>query len=66
MASQKLDPTREADYQAFMAELTTLSRRYGIAIHAVGGVLIADQAGDWPAVTYTADSSSGDLYPEFD
>ena len=49
----------------FLAELTALTRKYGVAIQSVGGVVLADAPGEFRNVTYRADISSGDLYPEF-
>lgn len=53
----------EANYNQFVAELTMLTRKYGVAIKSVGGVMIADQAGEFSAVSYDADITSGDIYP---
>lgn len=55
----------EANYDKFVAELTQLSRKYGVAIQSVGGVILADNPGDFRDVTYVADITSGDLLPEF-
>ena len=52
-------------YDQFIAELTALTRKYGVAIQSVGGVILADAPGEFRNVTYRADISSGDLYPEF-
>lgn len=54
----------ETNYKQFIADLTALTRKYGVAIQSVGGVFLADQPGEFRDVTYIADSSSGDLYPE--
>lgn len=59
------NPTVEADYDQFIAELTTLTRKYGVAIQSVGGVILADNPGEFCDVTYVADITSGDLYPRF-
>ena len=48
------------DYDLFIAELTALTRKYGVAIQSVGGVILAEAPGE-----FRADISSGDLYPEF-
>ena len=53
------------DYDRFVAELTVLTRRYGVAIQSVGGVILADRAGGFDNVSYVADVGSGDLYPRF-
>lgn len=53
----------EANYNQFVAELTVLTRKYGIAIKSVGGVMIADQAGEFSTISYDADITSGDIYP---
>lgn len=55
----------EAHYDQFVAELTALTRKYGVAIQSVGGVIIAEQDGEFRDVTYIADITSGDLYPQF-
>ena len=65
MAAIVTSPSIEANYDEFVAELTALTRRYGVAIQSVGGVILADQAGEFRDVTYVADISSGDLYPRF-
>lgn len=65
MAAITADPTVEANYDRFVAELTALTRKYGVAIQSVGGVILADHAGEFHDVTYVADISSGDLYPRF-
>lgn len=52
-------------YDQFIAELTALTRKYGVAIQSVGGVILVDVPGEFRDVTYRADISSGDLYPEF-
>ncbi len=53
------------DYDQFIVALTALTRQYGVAIQSVGGVILADAPGEFHDVTYRADISSGDLYPEF-
>lgn len=65
MAADTTNLTIEANYDEFVAELTTLTRKYGVAIQSVGGVILADHADDFRSVTYVADISSGDLYPSF-
>ncbi len=65
MAAVLTNPTVETNYDQFVAELTALTRKYGVAIQSVGGVILADHAGEFRDVTYVADISSGDLYPRF-
>ena len=65
MAVAPTTPQLEANYDQFIAELTALTRRYGVAIQSVGGVILADAQGEFSDVSYCADISSGDLYPEF-
>ena len=65
MAAVVTTPQIEADYNQFIAELTAITRKYGVAIQSVGGVILADAPGEFRDVTYIADSSSGDLLPEF-
>ena len=60
-----MNTTRQANYDQFIAELTRITRQYGVAIQSVGGVILADAPGEFRDVTYIADISSGDLYPEF-
>lgn len=57
--------TTETNYLHFIAELTALTRKYGVAIQSVGGVILADTEGEFRGVSYRADIGSGDLYPEF-
>ena len=65
MAVAPTSPQLEANYDQFIAELTALTRKYGVAIQSVGGVILADAPGEFSHVSYVADISSGDLYPEF-
>ena len=65
MAVAPTSPQLEAHYDQFIAELTALTRKYGVAIQSVGGVILADVPGEFRDVTYIADISSGDLYLEF-
>ena len=65
MAVAPTSPQLEAHYDQFIAELTALTRKYGVAIQSVGGVILADAPGELRDVTYIADISSSDLYPEF-
>jgi hypothetical protein len=55
----------EARYEQFVAGLTALSRKYGIALTAIGGVHISDDAGDYAELRYVAGFGSGDLYPNW-
>ncbi len=65
MAAVLTNPTVETNYDHFVAEPTALTRKYGVAIQSVGGVILADHADEFRDVTYVADISSGDLYPSF-
>ena len=65
MAVAPTSPQLEANYDQFIAELTALTRKYGVAIQSVGGVILSDAPGEFSHVSYVADISSGDLYPEF-
>jgi hypothetical protein len=62
-----INPTKqiENNYDRFIAELTALTRKYGVAIQSVGGVYLADEKGEFEKLTYNADITSGDLYPNF-
>ncbi|QUP56495.1 hypothetical protein GO998_22725 (plasmid) [Ralstonia syzygii] len=53
-----------ANYNAFVTELSTLTRKYGVALTAIGGVCIADEPGAYRNVVHVADITSGDLYAE--
>ena len=59
------NPQIETNYNQFIAELTRITRQYGVAIQSVGGVFLADAPAGFGRVTYIADITSGDLYPEF-
>ena len=37
----------ENNYDRFIAELTALTRKYGVAIQSVGGVYLADERGEF-------------------
>lgn len=65
MAAVVTTPQIEANYNQFIAELTALTRKYGVAIQSVGGVILADDPGEFRNVRYVADITSGDLLPEF-
>ena len=62
-----INPTTqiENNYDRFITELTALTRKYGVAIQSVGGVYLADEKGEFEKLTYNADITSGDLYPNF-
>jgi hypothetical protein len=62
-AATLTDQQVAANYQQFVKALTELTRQYGIALQCVGGVYIADQAGEFKDLSYIADISSGDLMP---
>ena len=65
MAANNTTMQPEQNYDRFIAELTALTRKYGVAIQSVGGVYLTDEPGEFEKLTYTADISSGDLYPNF-
>lgn len=65
MAALKTTTQAEQNYDRFITKLTELTRKYGVAIQSVGGVYLADERGEFDKLTYTADISSGDLYPNF-
>lgn len=63
MAAIRTTPSTEANYDKFVAELTKLTRKYGVAIKSIGGVAIADDPSEFSDVSYEADITSGDIYP---
>lgn len=63
MAAIQINPSTETNYDSFVAELTKLTRKYGVAIKSIGGVAIADDPSEFSDVTYEADITSGDIYP---
>ena len=65
MAAITTTAQMENNYDRFIAELTALTRKYGVAIQSVGGVYLADEHGEFDKLTYNADITSGDLYPNF-
>ncbi len=66
MAAIHTTQQTESYYDRFITELTALTRKYGVAIQSVGGVYLADERGEYDKLTYTADITSGDLYPNFE
>lgn len=48
-------------FEAFIEQLTTLSKEYGIAIQTIGGVHIFENPKDAESIEYTQDHSSSDL-----
>jgi hypothetical protein len=56
------DAETAANYTAFVAGLTELTRRTGVAIKAIGGVRITKERGGFSNLVYEADMSSGDLW----
>jgi hypothetical protein len=65
MAAITTTAQMENNYDRFIAELTALTRKYGVAIQSVGGVYLADEQGEFEKLTYNVDITSGDLYPNF-
>lgn len=65
MAAVVTTPQLEANYDKFIAELTSLTRKYGVAIQSVGGVILADDPSEFHTVSYVANITSGDLLPKF-
>jgi len=55
----------QVNYDRFIAELTALTRKYGVAIQSIGGVAVASYPGEFNDVTYAADITSGDLCPQY-
>ena len=65
MAATNTTAQTGKNYDRFITELTALTRKYGVAIQSVGGVYLADERGEFDKLTYNADITSGDLYPNF-
>ncbi|MFZ5635834.1 MAG: hypothetical protein ACOY82_04535 [Pseudomonadota bacterium] len=59
------DAEEHARYNQFIAELTALTRKCGIALTSIGGVHIAEDIGAFGELRYIADISSGDLMPDW-
>ena len=55
MAAIHTTQQTENNYDRFIAELTVLTRKYGVAIQSVGGVYLADERGEFDKLTYNAD-----------
>ena len=53
-------PKEERNYQAFITELETISKKYGIGLMACGCFDYWDEEG-FKDIIYRRDSSSGDL-----
>jgi hypothetical protein len=56
---------RQADYDAFVAGLTAISRAFGVAVASTEGVRLACRRGEFAGVTYIAHLPSGHLEPNF-
>ena len=52
--------TEQEKFEKFRTELAKLSKKYGVAIKSIGGVMIGEIAD----IKYSNDETSGDLYPE--
>ncbi len=65
MAAVVTTPQLEANYDKFIAELTMLARKYGVAIKSVGGVYLADDPWEFRDLGYMADITGCDLLPGF-
>ena len=51
------------NYRRFVSELTRISRRYGVAVKSVGGVVVARNPSEFEELVYVGDVDSGDLLP---
>jgi hypothetical protein len=52
---------KQQRFEDFIKELTKLSKKYGVAIKAIGGVYIAEDIQELKNISYSQDASSGDL-----
>jgi len=48
------------NFEKFRAELTRISKKYGVAVKSIGNLMIGEIAD----IEYSNDPESGDLYPE--
>ena len=55
-----LTDKEKRNFEKFRAELTRISKKYGVAIKSIGGLMVGDIAD----IEYNDDPESGDLYPE--
>jgi len=56
--------TEQQRFTNFTQELAELSKKHGIVLQAIGGVMIADPKDEHlDNLTYTNDATSGDLEP---
>jgi hypothetical protein len=62
---RNLTPRRLADAQAFVTGLTELTRRYGLALAATGGITLPARRCECAGVRYLAHIESGHLEPCF-
>jgi len=60
MTMMTLTEKETRNFKKFRTELARISKKYGIAINSVGGVMIGEIAD----IEYSNDPTSGDLYPE--
>jgi len=60
MTMMTLTEKETRNFEKFRTELARISKKYGVAIKSIGGVMIGEIAD----IEYSNDPTSGDLYPE--
>ena len=58
-----ITPQMQRNHQRFVKQLTRLSRRCGVAVKSVGGVIVVADPSEFADLVYIGDVSSGDLLP---
>ena len=62
LTQEEIDTMYEQNFQKFIDGLEKLSKECGIAIDVIGGIYAHDLYG-FKEITYSRDSSSGDILP---
>lgn len=57
---QTLTDKEKRNFEKFRAELTRISKKYGVAVKSIGNLMIGEIAD----IEYSNDPECGDLYPE--
>ena len=60
---QTLTDKEKRNFEKFRAELTRISKKYGVAVKSIGNLMIGE-IGEIADIEYSDDPESGDLYPD--
>lgn len=62
MACSNYDEEEQARFEAFVADLTRITRKHGIAVRVFGGIYMADEVEELKDTSYST-INDGDLWP---